>query len=377
MISRTVGVIGQGFVGGSLTTAMSEKGVDVFVYDKTGKVAEGGKQPFFYDRMIELAGLDNLPPENPEYGTADKVQQFVHACESESGFVGIYFVCLPTPMKLDGSCDTSIVESVLTSLSTVPGNRIAVVKSTVPPGSTERWNDMFKDTGLRVVFSPEFLREATALDDTRNQTRIVIGGPTPAVNKVKLFCESIWSAATTYKTTSSNAEMVKYVTNVHLATKVALANEFYQICAALAGTGVNIDYDDVVRVAITDERLGKSHWSVPGPMPSDDTGEPAFGFGGSCFVKDINALMSVAKQHNVQPTVMSGAWAKNLEVRPQRDWEKLQGRAVTSTIEQPPIAEVPTSLIDSKLSEKDRERLLNKYKIDNEPWPSNVLTEKK
>jgi UDPglucose 6-dehydrogenase len=123
--------------------------------------------------------------------------------------------------------------------------------------------------------------------------------------------------------------MVKYVTNIHLAVKVALANEFYQICQALDSQGANIDYDKVIEYATLDKRLGNSHWKVPGPMPADDTGEPAFGFGGSCFVKDINALISIAKTLGIDPKVMNGAWHKNMEVRPQRDWEKLIGRAIS------------------------------------------------
>jgi UDP-glucose 6-dehydrogenase len=67
---------------------------------------------------------------------------------------------------------------------------------------------------------------------------------------------------------------------------------------------------------------------VPGPMPSDDTGENVMGFAGSCFVKDLNALIFLAKNLEVDPKVMDAAWLKNLEVRPQRDWEKLKGRSV-------------------------------------------------
>jgi UDPglucose 6-dehydrogenase len=111
--------------------------------------------------------------------------------------------------------------------------------------------------------------------------------------------------------------MVKYVTNIHLAVKVSLANEFYQICNTLDKNGYNIDYDKVIEYATIDKRLGNSHWKVPGPMPADDTGEPALGWAGSCFIKDLNALVYVARSLGVDPKVMTGAWEKNLEVRPQ------------------------------------------------------------
>jgi UDPglucose 6-dehydrogenase len=298
-VKKSVACVGNGFVGGSLTTVMSERGFDVYVYDKTGKVATGGKLPSYG------GGIDGL----------------VHFCNDQSSFTGIYFVCLPTPMYEDGSADLSIVEDVLKELAAIPGERIAVVKSTVPPGSTERWNKQFKDTGLRVVFSPEFLREASALDDMRNQDRIVLGGPRPHINKVKQVFETAFPNVPIIKTSSTTAEMVKYVTNIHLACN--------QICNALDANGANIDYDKVIEYATFDTRLGTSHWKVPGPMPADDTGEPAMGWAGSCFVKDLNALMCVAKDNGVDPKVMRGAWEKNLEVRPQRDWERLVGRAIS------------------------------------------------
>lgn len=311
-MKKSVAVIGQGFVGGSLTTVFAERGFDVWVYDKTGKVAAGGQSV-------------------PGWAQPDlySVERLIAHCENTNGFSGIYFVCLPTPMFDDGSADLSIVEGVLKELASIPSDRVAVVKSTVPPGSTERWNKQFEGTGLRVIFCPEFLTEANALDDMRNQNRIILGGPRPYINKVKQVFEAAFPNVPVKKTSSTTAEMVKYVTNIHLAVKVALANEFYQVCEALDKKGANIDYDKVIEYATIDERLGKSHWKVPGPMPDDITGKPAFGFAGSCFIKDLNALMSVCRDNGIDPKVMSGAWQKNLEVRPQRDWEKLVGRAVS------------------------------------------------
>lgn len=316
---KLVACIGQGFVGGSLTTVLAERGVAVFTYDKSGKIAPGGKKTFVF----------SVENDQQHHFTPNSATELVRICEQLPGFSNIYFVCLPTPMLETGECDVSIVENTLRELSELPGERIAVVKSTVPPGTTEFWNKKFEESGLRVVFCPEFLRESSALHDMRNQTRIILGGPRPYINKVKQFFESVFTNVPIIKTSSTTAEMVKYVTNVHLAVKVSLANEFYQICERLDQTGANIDYDKVIEYATLDERLGKSHWKVPGPMPSDDTGEPVLGFGGSCFIKDIRALMALAQQLNVLPKVMMGAWEKNVEVRPQRDWEKLVGRAVS------------------------------------------------
>jgi UDPglucose 6-dehydrogenase len=326
-----VAVIGQGFVGGSLTTVFSERGYEVYVYDKAGKVAQGGRDILGLSligdrkRALELAGVTAV--QEPKEGT--QTQNFVKACHEMKSFSGVFFVCLPTPMYEDGSADISIVDRVLHEIASVPGERVAVIKSTVPPGSTENWNRTFEGTGLRVIFNPEFLTEANALDDMRNQNRIVLGGPRPWINQVKYVFQNAFPKVPIIKTSSTTAEMVKYVTNIHLAVKVLLANEFWQVCTALDKQGKNIDYDKVIEYAKLDDRLGKTHWQVPGPMPADDTGEPAFGVGGSCFVKDLNALIVVSRQLGVDPKLMIAAWQKNLEVRPQRDWEKLAGRAVS------------------------------------------------
>ena len=306
-MKTSIAVIGQGFVGGSLTAVFSEKNVTVYTYDKMGKQATGGKHP------QSRRGIA-LP--------AESVTQLVSACESKDDFSKVYFVCLPTPMYEDGSADLSIVEGVLEELSKIPGERIAVVKSTVPPGSTDKWNKKYEESGLHIIFNPEFLTEANALDDMRNQNRIILGGPRPWINQIKQIFSATFPKVPIVKTSSTTAEMVKYLTNNFLTVKVAFANEMAQICEALDKSGFNVDYDKVVEYAKYDNRLGESHWAVPGP-------DGHKGYGGSCFCKDINAMISIAKGLDVDPKVMQAAWSKNLEVRPERDWEKLIGRAVS------------------------------------------------
>jgi len=319
----SVAVIGQGFVGGSLTTVLSERGETVFVYDKDmQKCAPGGIRSF----KRKDAQQEIVPK---------TIVDFVSTCEGTSGFSGIYFVCVPTPMYEDGSPDTTIVEDVLTLIASAPyvadsPERIAVIKSTVPPGSTEKWNEQFSDIGLHVIFNPEFLTESNAIHDMREQNRIVLGGPRPYINTVRNVFMRAFPKIPIIKTSSTTAEMVKYTANCLLAVKVSFANEIAQICEALDADGLNVDYDKVVEYSKTDVRLGQTHWSVPGPIPTHD-GRYVRGFGGHCFPKDINALINVAKNYNVNPTVMSAAWVKNLEVRPpgDRDWEHQVGRAVS------------------------------------------------
>lgn len=311
-MKRIIGVIGQGFVGGAMTQVMSRY-YDVWVHDKAGKVASGGQIPFAPGRGSRRV---------------ESATELLAALESSDAYMGVVFLCLPTPMRRSGECDISIVQGVLDELArapafegqrAVPLPRIAVVKSTVPPGTCEAWNEQYASTPLRVVFNPEFLTEANALRDFEQQDRIIVGGPRPYTDVVKQVYEAAFAGVPIIKTSSTIAETVKYMTNAFLSVKVAFANEMRQVCDA-----VGADYDKVVEYTKHDRRLGSSHWSVPGP-------DGARGFGGHCFPKDLNALMYLAGSHGVLTPVMAGAWKKNLEVRSQddRDWEGMVGRAVT------------------------------------------------
>jgi len=312
----SIAVVGQGFVGGSLTTVFSERGETVYVYDKAGKLAAGGINGFKQNSsdMILYPG---------------SIAEFVQQCEGKSGFSGVFFVCVPTPMYEDGSPDTSIVEDVLELICIAPytadsPNRVAVIKSTVPPGSTERWNTMFNQRGLHVVFNPEFLTEANAVNDMREQNRIVLGGPRPHINTVRNVFQRAFPKVPIIKTSATTAESVKYFTNIQLAVRVILSCEFKQVCDALDAAGLNVDYDKVLEYARLDPRLGNSHMNVPGQ-------DGIMGARGHCFPKDLNAYISVAKKMSVNPILMQAAWEKNLELVPteHRDWEKMSGRAVS------------------------------------------------
>jgi len=236
----------------------------------------------------------------------------------------VMFVCVPTPMNTDGSCNTGIVEGVISDINDLvqidrlnhnpKTDKIVVIKSTVPPGTTERLNE--ENDNVTVIFNPEFLTEANFVEDFKNQNRIIIGGKRPATTKLRQIYSLVFPNVPIIKTGSTTAEMVKYFTNTFLATKVSFANEMNLICDKLG-----IDYDKVVEYSIYDERLGKSHWAVPGP-------DGHYGFGGSCFPKDINALIKVAEKMDIPANILSAAWDTNTLVRPEEDWRELKGRAV-------------------------------------------------
>tara|TARA_Y100001963_G_scaffold137155_1_gene200560 strand:+ start:100 stop:1023 length:924 start_codon:yes stop_codon:yes gene_type:complete len=288
----TLGIVGQGYVGTAVKEVMSK---------------------YYKIKTYDI---------NPDLRTEDSIRDLIQHST-------MTFVCVPTPMKKDGSCDTSIVEGVVEQIFKavewmnssmlnhgiqLVDKPIVVIKSTIPPGTTTKLNKKYDN--IDIVFSPEFLTEANFVEDFKNQDRIIIGGPRPATSKVRQMFSKAFPTAHIIKTGSKTAEMVKYTTNTFLATKVSFANEIKQICDK-----VDIDYDKVVEYATYDKRLGKSHWAVPGP-------DGRLGFGGSCFPKDINAMLDVCRKLGVPATTIFGAWQTNEKVRPERDWELLKGRAV-------------------------------------------------
>ena len=295
-----IGVIGLGFV---------------------GQATYEGLKPYYKVSWCDLAE----EPFGLTYATKHALTSGDRVHNTEMMYCDIVFVCVPTPMDLDGTANISIVDSVVSdlygvSLSAVANKEIdkppiIVIKSTVPPGTTKQLNE--KARGLQIVFNPEFLREASYLWDFRNQDHIIIGGPRPATGIVKQMYTLPFPGIKIVKTDSTYAELVKYMTNCFLATKVSFANDMKKVCDHF-----DVDYDKVIEYATHDQRLGKSHWNVPGP-------DGHLGFGGTCFPKDMNALMAICRREGIQIPTIRGAWETNLQVRPEHDWEELKGRAVT------------------------------------------------
>ena len=240
----------------------------------------------------------------------------------------ITFVCLPTPMRKDGSCDTRILENAIADIDQtcdINGRKddrpILVIKSTIPPGTTERIASLYKNRenypDIAICFSPEFLTEANSFEDFKNQSRIIIGGPRPATSIIKQMFRKAFPTIPIVKTGTKTAEMVKYFTNCFLATKVTFANQMYQICL-----DSNIDYDKVCEYMLHDTRIGKSHLSVPGP-------DGDLGFGGHCFPKDLAAMIAFGSASDGDTSFLKSVQEFNDKVRMIRDWELMQGRAVS------------------------------------------------
>jgi UDPglucose 6-dehydrogenase len=290
-----IGIIGQGFVGTAVKEKFREKCI-VYTYDKF----EPSKS------AIYKKSEDFVSPKND-------ISTLVKECD-------IIFICVPTPMFEDGECDISIVESVILELSSncnsLDREVVAVLKSTVPPGTTSNLNAI--SDRVNVVFSPEFLTEANSINDFKNQTRIVIGTDDyENINGVGSIFRDVFPTADILIISTKEAEMVKYTTNLFLATKVSFFNDIYSICERL-----EINYDAVIQATMYDSRIGKSHYKVPGP-------DGDRGFGGHCFPKDISAIIYVAEKLGMSVPTIMGAYVTNQIVRENRDWEQMEGRAVS------------------------------------------------
>ena len=233
---------------------------------------------------------------------------------NESDFI---FLSVPTPSNPDGSMNIDILESALDDINSVnkrKGN-VVLIRSTITPGTTIRLAKKF--TKLNIVFNPEFLTERSAKFDFINQSRFVIGGRKRNTAKVaELFRWRFGDSVPIIETNFNTAEMVKYMNNCFFATKVSFLNEM-----RLVSDKAGVDWKLAIEGFVRDGRIGHSHLSVPGP-------DGKMGFGGSCFPKDIQAMIDYGKKLGIDMHTLEGAWSTNLLVRPERDWEKLEGRAV-------------------------------------------------
>ncbi len=286
IISKTIGIVGNGFVGSAVRYGFSPNvGVDaeVKVYDKD--------------------------PNKSTHSLRDVVDS------------DIIFLSVPTPSNSDGSMNVDIVDSVLGDISKYADLfevGTILLRSTVTPGTTRKLQEKYPN--LTIVFNPEFLTERSANFDFINQSRFILGGEGhehDGVNEVsELFRERFGHSLSIIETNYETAELIKYMTNTFFATKISFLNDM-----KLLADKCGVIWEDAVEGFVRDGRVGHSHLNVPGH-------DGKYGFGGSCFPKDIQALINFGQSNDVDMNVLKGAWETNLKVRPEKDWEQLKGRAV-------------------------------------------------
>ena len=267
----TIAVIGAGYVGLTTAACFAHLGHKVTCADV---VAEKVERLNRGDIPILEAGMPELVREGIDGGRLSFV---VGAARAVAGAEFIY-LCVPTPQSDDGSADLSYIRSVAAEIGPLLEPEAVVVnKSTVPVGSTRVVEEVLGRDDVSVVSNPEFLREGSAVHDSLNPDRIVIGchDQVAAARVAALFSAL---RAPVIVTDPASAETIKYASNAFLASKVSFANAVANVCEA-----VGADVRDVLLGMGYDKRIG-FEFLRPGP-----------GYGGSCFPKDIQALLRIAE----------------------------------------------------------------------------------
>jgi len=282
----TIAVIGAGYVGLTTSACLAHLGHEVVCADiDAERVARlrKGEVPILEDGLVALI----------TEGLAAKRLSFVVGAAVAARGADVVFLCVQTPQGEDGSADLSFVESVAREIAPVLVPRAIVVnKSTVPVGSTRFVQRVLAEAGttehVTVASNPEFLREGQAVHDFLHPDRIVIGceDPESAVRVSELYRGV---HAPVLVTDPASAEMIKYASNAFLATKISFINAIANLCEA-----VDADVREVAIGMGYDARIG-FQFLHPGP-----------GFGGSCFPKDVAALLHTARDAGYDFELLDG-----------------------------------------------------------------------
>lgn len=281
-----IGIIGYGFVGKACDYGFNVGNNVVLAYDK-------------------YKGVDGANPSTAPGRTTPLVPLEEAVRKSE-----YIFVCLPTPFhEKEMRIDLEIMDRNIDEIARITDgtDKIVIVKSTVVPGTTRRYQAAYPRTHF--AFNPEFLTEKNYLEDFVNADRIVIGADNNQVSRrVNDLYRSRFPGTKIHLTDTESAEVVKYMANCALAVKVMVANEFYDFCQA---RGLN--YDEIAEMVGDDIRIGHSHLKVTSVR----------GFGGKCFPKDMAAMIGRMREVGVDASLLETVWSKNLRIRKVRDWEEI------------------------------------------------------
>jgi len=277
-----VGIVGLGYVGLVTAVALASVGNEVIGVDIDNKKIEALKQG---NLPIYEPGLDEL------FKKYNKNLSFSTDYAKLKGTDLIYII-VPTP-TVNGKIDLSYVIDAAKSIKEAQPDAVLVIKSTVVPGTAKKVHEL---TGLSVVSNPEFTREGSAIQDTLQPDRIVIGG---SDKKAVELVEKLWSFsnAPIIKTTNENAELIKYASNAFLATKISFINEIANLCEKVQGA----DVDVVAQGMGLDKRIAPYFLKA------------GIGYGGSCFPKDTKAIAAFARENGEELGIVEAAMRVNGE----------------------------------------------------------------
>ncbi len=303
-----ISVIGTGYVGLVTGACFAEFGVNVVCMDTDSRriaKLEKGEVPFYEPGITELVAKGLR--ENRLAFTTDIAKAVDQAL--------VLFIAVGTPSRADGSADLSYVEEVGRGIAkNMNGYKVIATKSTVPVGTGEKLREVIKANlsgpyRFDIVSNPEFLREGSAIEDFLRPNRVVIGADSDqAIAIMKDLYRPLYLIETPFVVTDiPTAEMIKYASNAFLATKISFINEIANLCER-----VGADVQVVAKGMGLDHRIG-SKFLHAGP-----------GFGGSCFPKDLAALVQTGERVGYQLEIASAAARVNTQQR-QRMVEKIRG----------------------------------------------------
>jgi UDPglucose 6-dehydrogenase len=288
-MEQRVAIIGTGYVGLTTGACFSHLGHHVTCVDIDQSKIErlqAGELPIFEP------GLDRIVDQGRRAGRLEFTTDLAAAVPAAE-FV---YLCVPTPQGPDGSADLSYLEAAAKQIAPLlQADAVVVNKSTVPVGSTRRVEQYLGRPDVHVVSNPEFLREGSAVNDFLHPDRVVIGAEDQAA-AVRVASLYLGIPAPLMVTDPASAETIKYVSNAFLATKLSFVNAVAAVCEA-----VGADVSDVVLGMGYDRRIGEA-FLRPGP-----------GWGGSCFPKDVQALVRIAEDAGYDFTLLRGVLEVNLE----------------------------------------------------------------
>jgi UDPglucose 6-dehydrogenase len=309
-----VAVIGTGYVGLVTATCLAESGNDVVGIDKDERkiriLTEEGRLPIYEPGLLELV----------QRNKKDGRLQFTTDLAAAVRPARLSFIAVGTPQSDAGDADLSAVWAVARAIAAAvkdlppgpPGSRVVVTKSTVPVGTNARIAQVLAEAGcphVDVASNPEFLKEGAAIDDFMKPDRVVVGVRKPEVGEVlrELYAPFLRTERPFLVMSPESAEMTKYAANAMLATKISFINEMANLCDRLGA-----DVNDVRRGIGHDSRIG-FQFLFPGP-----------GYGGSCFPKDIRAILGMGRRVG-QPMKMMQAVDDVNEAQKQVLFQKIAG----------------------------------------------------
>lgn len=265
---KTIGIIGYGFVGKATT------------------------------ELKTVAKINIFDPIYKKYHTDD--------CLKSTYTSDIIICCVPTPQSDDGRINLTILEESLQKWEKYGKKGIFAIKSTIPCGTVEYYNNKYKTD--KIIHNPEFLTERTHIEDFNNPTDVVIGGNIECCNVLKEIYVSFYKDKNIDINICSDkeAELLKTVRNSFYATKVIFMNEIYEFCKKM-----NIDYSEYEKILTNNGKhpwWGPQHTQVPGH-------DGKMGYGGKCFPKDVSGLYNLAKDSGVELSLLKAANDKNCIIR--------------------------------------------------------------